>query len=85
MKLPVLRVVKTSEGDDSPITSIDQVQEHEGTMVNSGFINGMDIILPLKNDGSYGRKGWGKRVVSYHLRLAHFSSTILGSSIPMIK
>jgi len=87
MKLPVLRVVKTSEGDDSPITSIDQVQEHEGTMVNSGFINGMDIHTATEKMMDHmEEKGWGKRVVSYHLRDWLISrQRYWGPPIPMIK
>ena len=36
--LPVIRVVVDEGGDESEITSIDQVQEEEGVMINSGFL-----------------------------------------------
>jgi leucyl-tRNA synthetase len=67
--LEIKRVVVGSDGDVSPITSIDQVQEESGTMVNSDFLNGMDIHAATEKIMDYmEQKGYGKRVVSYHLR-----------------
>ncbi|MDD5751388.1 MAG: class I tRNA ligase family protein, partial [Candidatus Peribacteraceae bacterium] len=40
-KIPVIRVVVASDGDASPIERIEQVQEEEGTMVNSQFLDGL--------------------------------------------
>jgi leucyl-tRNA synthetase len=67
--LPVARVVLGKNGDTSPITRIEQVQEEEGTMINSGFLNGLDIHQATEKMMDYmEEKGWGKRVVVYHLR-----------------
>src|SRR3990167_8950251 len=41
--LPIVRVVIGKDGDTSAITRAEQVQEKEGTMVNSEFLDGMDI------------------------------------------
>ncbi len=67
--LPIKRVVVGSDNDDSEITSADQVQEEEGKMINSKFLNGMDIHAATQKIMDYlEEKGWGKRVVSYKLR-----------------
>ncbi len=69
MGLDVVRVVVGADGDVSPITRIEQVQEESGTMVNSGFLDGMDIHNATKEVADYiEQKGWGRRVVTYHLR-----------------
>ena len=41
--LSIKRVVVGPDGDKLDITKIDQVQENEGVMVNSGFLNGLNI------------------------------------------
>ena len=67
--LPIKRVVVGKDGDDSPITKIDQVQEEEGTMVNSDFLNGLDTHKATVKIMDYlEEKGWGKRKTTYHLR-----------------
>jgi len=67
--LEVIRVVVASDGDTSEIISIDQVQEAEGTMINSDFIDGMDIHEATKEIMDHMEKnGWGKRVTTYRLR-----------------
>ncbi|MDP3724699.1 MAG: leucine--tRNA ligase [bacterium] len=67
--LPVKRVVVGSDGDNLPITRIEQVQEESGTMVNSGLLNGMDIhAAKAKIMDHIVEKGWGKRTTTYHLR-----------------
>lgn len=67
--IKIIRVVKTADGDTSEITHIDQVQEEEGTMINSDFLNGMDIHNAKENIMDHMEKeGWGKRVVNYRLR-----------------
>ncbi|MDP7457405.1 MAG: leucine--tRNA ligase [Candidatus Woesearchaeota archaeon] len=59
--LPIVRVVVGSDGDTSPITKKEQVQEEEGKMINSGFLNGLDIHLATKKIMDYlEKKGWGK-------------------------
>ncbi|MFA6917641.1 MAG: leucine--tRNA ligase [Candidatus Gracilibacteria bacterium] len=68
-KLEIIRVVVGSDGDRSPITKSDQVQEHEGTMINSDFLNGMDIHKATSVIMDYlEEKGWGKKTINYRLR-----------------
>lgn len=85
-KLPVVRVVTAKDGDSSEIKTIDQVQEGEGVMVNSDFLNGLDIHQAAQKIMDYlEEKGWGKRVVDYHLRDWIFSrQRYWGEPIPMI-
>ena len=68
-RIEVIRVVTGKDGDSSAITSLSQVQEETGVMVNSDFLNGLDInsatekiIQHLIN------KGWGQKVTTYKLR-----------------
>ncbi len=85
-KLPVLRVVVGSDGDTSPIKKASQVQEDEGTMINSEFLNGMDIHEAKARIMEYlEEKGWGEKVVTYHLRDWIFSrQRYWGEPIPMV-
>src|SRR5207302_474700 len=41
--LPIVRVVVGEDGDTSEITRPEQVQEENGTMINSDFLNGLNI------------------------------------------
>ena len=84
--LPVVRVVMGSDHDKSDITRISQVQEEEGIMVNSEFLNGLDIHeATIKMMDYLERNGWGKRVTSYHLRDWLISrQRYWGPPIPMI-
>jgi leucyl-tRNA synthetase len=84
--IPVKRVVVANGGDTSPITDLSQVQEEEGTMVNSGFLNGLNIHEATAKIMEYlENKGWGKRVTTYHLRDWVFSRQhYWGEPIPMI-
>lgn len=84
--LPVKRVVVGKDGDASPITKIDQVQEEEGTMINSDFLDGLGIHKATKKMMDYlEEKGWGKRVTTYHLRDWLISrQRYWGAPIPMI-
>ncbi len=86
MKLPIMRVVVGSDGDTSAITRREQVQEDEGVMVNSGFLNGMKIEVAIDRMISHlEEKGWAKRAVSYHLRDWTISrQRYWGAPIPMI-
>jgi leucyl-tRNA synthetase len=69
MGIEVVRVVIGKDGDASSITDVKQVQEETGTMVNSGFLDGMDIHAATKKVMNHlEEKGWGKRVVNYKLR-----------------
>ena len=86
MKLPVIRVVVGADGDRSEITRVEQVQEEEGTMINSEFLDGMDIHKATKVIMDHlERNGWGKRVTTYHLRDWLISrQRYWGPPIPMI-
>lgn len=86
MKLPVIRVVVGKDKDESEITRIEQVQEKEGAMINSEFLNGLDIHKATQKIMDYlVEKGWGKKVTSYHLRDWLISrQRYWGPPIPMI-
>ncbi len=67
--LPIVRVVVSKDGDTSAVEKESQVQEDEGTMINSEFLDGLDIHAATKKIMDYlEEKGWGKRVVTYKLR-----------------
>jgi leucyl-tRNA synthetase len=85
-KLPVLRVVKGADGDSSPITKSGQVQEENGIMINSGFLDGMDVRKATQKIMDHlEEKGWGKRATTYHLRDWLISrQRYWGPPIPMI-
>jgi len=83
--LPVKRVVCL--GDKiGPITTIDQVQEDDGIMINSGFLDGMNIHDATKKIMDYMEKeGYGKCHTVYHLRDWLISrQRYWGPPIPMI-
>lgn len=84
--LKVIRVVVGNDGDASPILSLEQVQEENGTMINSDFLNGMDIHDATEKIMDHiESKGWGKRVSTYHLRDWLISrQRYWGPPIPMI-
>lgn len=67
--IPVIRVVVTKDGDESEITKLSQVQEEDGVMVNSEFLNGLNIHeATAKMMNHLETKGWGQRVTTYKLR-----------------
>lgn len=84
--LPVVRVVKTKDGQDGPITKLADVQEDEGVMMNSSFLDGLDIHEATVKIMDYIEKqGWGKRTTTYHLRDWTVSrQRYWGAPIPMI-
>ncbi|OIP03001.1 leucine--tRNA ligase [Candidatus Beckwithbacteria bacterium CG2_30_44_31] len=84
--LEVIRVVAGEDGDTSEITKIEQVQEEEGKMINSGFLNGMEIHEATEKIMDYfEEKGMGKRVVTFRLRDWCISrQRYWGPPIPMI-
>lgn len=84
--LEIKRVVVGPDGDRSAITKIEQVQEEHGTMVNSGFLDGLDIHAATKKIIDYlTKKGHAKKAVSYHLRDWVFSRQhYWGEPIPII-
>lgn len=67
--LEIVRVVVGADGDRSPVTKAGQVQEKEGVMINSDFLNGMDIHKATSAIMDHIEKnGWGKGTVNYRLR-----------------
>jgi leucyl-tRNA synthetase len=84
--IDVMRVVSGKDGDNSPITRKEQVQEEEGTMVNSEFLDGLDIHEATKKVMDHLEKnGWGDRIVTYHLRDWIFSrQRYWGEPTPMV-
>ncbi len=67
--IEIIRVVVGPDGDSSEITQLSQVQEDAGTMVNSEFLNGLEIMTAKEKIMDYlEEKEWGKRVVTYKLR-----------------
>jgi leucyl-tRNA synthetase len=83
--LEVVRVV-TTKGETGPITSLDQVQEDEGTMVNSEFLNGLDIHAATEMIMDHlESKGWGQKITNFNLRDWCVSrQRYWGPPIPMI-
>lgn len=86
MDIDILRVVVGPDGDTSEITDPKQVQEDAGNMVNSGFLDGMDIHTATEKMMDHlEEKGWGKRVTNYKLRDWSISrQRYWGAPIPML-
>jgi leucyl-tRNA synthetase len=84
--LPIERVVAGVDGDVSPITDAAQVQEEQGKMVNSEFLNGLEIHdATEKMMDHMESKGIGKRVVNYRMRDWSVSrQRYWGAPIPII-
>lgn len=86
--IDIPRVVVGEDGYDGPIEKESQVVAHgmKGKFVNSNFLNGMDFEEGLQKTMDYfEEKGWGKRVVTYHLRDWLISrQRYWGAPIPMI-
>ena len=84
--IPVVRVVQKDVNDTAPITTIEQVQEDSGTMVNSGFLDGLNIHdATHKITDFLEEKGYGKKVVNYKLRDWVFSrQRYWGEPIPIV-
>ncbi|TKJ17118.1 leucine--tRNA ligase [Candidatus Woesearchaeota archaeon B3_Woes] len=84
--LEIIRVVVGKDRDKTEITRKEQVQEEEGTMINSGFLNGMDIHTATKKIMDYmEEKGYGKRTIRYRLRDWLISrQRFWGTPIPII-
>lgn len=67
--IPIIRVVVGKDGDKSDISEVSQVQEEEGTMINSGFLDGLDIHVATKKIMDYlEEKGWGDKTVTYRMK-----------------
>lgn len=86
MGLPITRVVVGPDGDTSPIEQVEQVQEEQGTMIDSGFLNGLNIQEAIGRMKKYlQEKGYGQHAVRYKLRDWVFSrQRYWGEPIPII-
>ncbi|MDE2312193.1 MAG: leucine--tRNA ligase, partial [Patescibacteria group bacterium] len=84
--IPVVRVVQKDANDVGPIDSVEKVQEDEGVMVNSGFLDGLGIHEATEKIMDYMvAQGYGRRVVNYKLRDWVFSrQRYWGEPIPII-
>lgn len=86
LNLPIRRVVVGPDGDKSKITNLDQVWEEEGKMINSGFLDDLDVYKAKEKIMDHLEKqGWGEREANYHLRDWLISrQRYWGPPIPMI-
>ena len=69
--IPIKRVVMGPDGDTSEVDNEEKIIESgmPGTMINSDFLNGMEFKdAMVKTMDHFEKKGWGKRVKTYHLR-----------------
>lgn len=84
--IEVKRVVVGNGNDTTPITKTEQVQEEDGIIVNSDFLNGMKTRDAIEKIMNYiEEKGYGKRQKTYHLRDWLISrQRYWGAPIPMI-
>jgi leucyl-tRNA synthetase len=73
--LPIIQVVvKKGENPTDPKEWDDSIDSKEGKMINSGFINDLDVNVAIKQTIQYiEEKGIGKRKVNFRLRDAIFS------------
>ena len=84
--LKIIRVVVGKEGDTSEILKPEQVQEQEGKMINSDFLNGLGVNEATEKMMNYiEQRGWGERKTIFHLRDWVFSRQhYWGEPIPVI-
>ncbi len=67
--LEIKRVIVTPDGDESDVTSIEQV-DHEGVLINSDFLNGLDAQTEAKSKimDYLEEQQLGKRVIFFNIR-----------------
>ncbi|KKT30947.1 MAG: Leucine-tRNA ligase [Microgenomates group bacterium GW2011_GWF2_45_18] len=87
MELPIIRVVTGKNGDTTPVVDKNQVQEDDGAMINSAFLDGLEVAVASKKIIEYMvEKGWATRSTSYHLRDWLISrQRFWGPPIPMVE
>ncbi len=87
MGIDVIRVVVGKDGDISPITRAEQVQEEAGTMINSEFLDGLPIMTAKEKIMDYlVEQGQGEKKVNYKLRDWIFTrQRYWGEPIPLVK
>ncbi len=83
--LPINRVI-SKDGMDSEVSSIDDVYTDEGILLNSDFLNGLNVSQAKEKIKTYiEEQGLGKRVTNYRLRDWCISrQRYWGPPIPMI-
>lgn len=87
MGIDVIRVVISPDGDTSPITKPEQVQEVAGTMINSEFLDGLSILEAKEKIMEYlVEKKQGTRKINYKLRDWIFTrQRYWGEPIPLVR
>lgn len=86
MSLPIKRVIVGDDGKKNDPESISEVVEGSGTIVNSGFLDGLTTGQGMKKImGHIEKKGLGQGEIHYHLRDWLISrQRYWGPPIPMI-
>lgn len=86
MGIDIIRVVISPDGDTSAITKKKQVQEKSGKMINSDFLDGLDIMeAKEKISNYYIEKSWATREINYKLRDWIFTrQRYWGEPIPLV-
>ena len=80
--LPIQRVI-SKDGSDSKINEVDDVYTLDGILLNSDFLNGLNVSDAITKIGEYiEEKGFGKRVQITDFEMVYFASTLLGASNP---
>lgn len=84
--LPIIRVVIGLDGENGEIIRKEQVQEENGRMINSGFLDGLEIREAITKMMDFlEEKKWGKRKIHYRLRDWCISrQRYWGPPIPMV-